>query len=359
MEENKGKITLKDVARLAGVSRGTVDRVIHNRGDVSTQSYKDVMRVIRDLGYEPNIFASILAQDKSRTVAVLLPGARSGEYWDMAARGAALAADYARTFHVRIVTFTYDLFDVGSFRKACAELLALPPSAVVLAPVFRNETLLLTASLHEKGIPFSYVDSKLDGDAYLTFFGMPMYKSGYLCAELLFDSISSVPAAAASMKAAIIRIMDDRNRTVDPTAVRRAAFLAYMAENYPEVKILSVFINPRDPQGISATLSAFFAAHPGITHVVMFNSRVHLITAWLDSLPAEVRPRAIGFDNLDANLDALRRGMLKYLITQHTDEQMRLAVNSLVDYLVMNKEPGRRDNYMHMDILSRNNVDDY
>ncbi|MBQ1709039.1 MAG: LacI family DNA-binding transcriptional regulator, partial [Bacteroidales bacterium] len=48
MEDRKGKITLKDVARMAGVSRGTVDRVIHNRGDVSKQSYDDVMRVIKD-----------------------------------------------------------------------------------------------------------------------------------------------------------------------------------------------------------------------------------------------------------------------------------------------------------------------
>ncbi|MBQ2149551.1 MAG: LacI family DNA-binding transcriptional regulator, partial [Bacteroidales bacterium] len=53
MEKDKGKITLKDVARMAGVSRGTVDRVLHNRGDVSKRSYDNVMRVIKDIGYEP------------------------------------------------------------------------------------------------------------------------------------------------------------------------------------------------------------------------------------------------------------------------------------------------------------------
>lgn len=359
MEEYKGKITLKDVARIAGVSRGTVDRVIHNRGDVSRQSYDDVMRVIKDIGYEPNIYASILAHDKTRVVALLLPCFRPGDYWAMAARGAVLAQEYAKTFHVSIATLTYDQYDLESFRQACSDLLDLSPSAVVLAPVFRNETALLTSSLREKGIPYSYVDTKLEETGYLTFYGMPMYKSGYLCAELLSDSFSSVPAASSSMKVAIVRIMHEKNRKSDPTATRRTGFIDYMTEHCPDAEILSVYIDPHDPEGIAGTLSAFFSAHPGITHVVMFNSRIHLIASWLGSLQAETRPRAIGFDNLDANLAALRRGTIKYLITQHTDEQTRLAVNSLVDYLVLNKEPVRRDNYLHMDILSRNNVDDY
>lgn len=359
MEKEKGKITLKDVARMAGVSRGTVDRVLHNRGDVSKRSYDNVMRFIKDIGYEPNIYASILAHDQNRSVVLLLPSYHTGEYWEMAARGAEQAKAYARTFNVSIETVLYDQYDIDSFREACIQLLGLSPAAVVLAPVFRNETAVLTAVLRERGIPYSYVDTKLEEDGYLTFYGMPMYKSGYLCAELLFDSIASVPEVADQMKVALIRIERDRNRKSDPTATRREGFFDYMTEHYPDVEIRSVFINPRDPESIVGTLSAFFTANPGITHVAMFNSRIHLIAPALEILRAGDMPRAVGFDNLDGNLAALRRGSIRYLITQHTDEQTRLAVNSLVDYLVLNKEPERRDNYMHMDILSRNNVDDY
>jgi len=359
MEDNKGNITLKDVARMAGVSRGTVDRVIHNRGDVSKQSYDNVMRVIKDIGYVPNIYASILAYDKNRVVAMLLPDFKPGEYWEMAARGAELAKEYAKTFNVSIETVPYDQYDIDSFREACSKLLDLSPSAVVLAPIFRNETAMLTAMLRDRGIPYSYVDTKLEEAGYLTFYGMPMYKSGYLCADLLFDSISSVPAMSESMKIAIIRIENDGNRKSDPTAIRRAGFIDYMTERYPDVSIRNVFINPHDPEGILARLSAFFESNPGVTHVVMLNSRVHLIASALETLRGGDMPRVIGFDNLDDNLAALRRGAIRYLITQHTDEQTRLAVNSLVDFLVLGKEPERRDNYMHMDILSRINVDDY
>lgn len=352
-------ITLKDVARMAGVSRGTVDRVIHNRGDVSKQSFDNVMRVIQEIGYEPNIYASILAHEMDRTVAILLPRFRSGEYWELAYRGAWQAKDYAKTFNVSIETFLYDQYELASFREACNQLLDSSPSAVVLAPIFKNETAVLTATLRERGIPYSYVDTKLEEDGYLTFYGMPMYNSGYLCAELLLDSFSSLPVLAATMKVAIVRIEYDKNRKSDPTATRRAGFIDYLAEHCPDVKLRSVFINPADPEGIVASLAGFFKENPDVSHIVMFNSRVHLIAPALESLRAEQMPRVVGFDNLDDNLAALRRGTLKYLITQHTDEQTRLAVNSLVDYLVLSKAPERRDNYMHMDILSRNNVDDY
>src|SRR5690606_21270338 len=43
---NAGNIRIKDIARMAGVSKGTVDRVLHKRGRVSQASYEKVMKVL-------------------------------------------------------------------------------------------------------------------------------------------------------------------------------------------------------------------------------------------------------------------------------------------------------------------------
>ena len=45
------KVTINDIARLTGLSKGTVDRVLHNRGEVSRKSYLKVMDIIKELGY--------------------------------------------------------------------------------------------------------------------------------------------------------------------------------------------------------------------------------------------------------------------------------------------------------------------
>ena len=46
--------TIKEIADLAGVSRGTVDRVINNRGDVNRETAEKIRAIIKQLGYKPN-----------------------------------------------------------------------------------------------------------------------------------------------------------------------------------------------------------------------------------------------------------------------------------------------------------------
>lgn len=70
MRQNK-KVTIKDVARKAGVSTQTVSRVINSRHDVSPETRARVQRVISELGYAPNIIARSLSQGRSNTLGVV------------------------------------------------------------------------------------------------------------------------------------------------------------------------------------------------------------------------------------------------------------------------------------------------
>lgn len=67
----KEKITIKDVARVAGVSTQTVSRVLNNRSDVSADTRTRVQEVIATLGYFPNVFARNLSRGRSNTLGVI------------------------------------------------------------------------------------------------------------------------------------------------------------------------------------------------------------------------------------------------------------------------------------------------
>jgi LacI family transcriptional regulator len=67
----KEKITIKDVARVAGVSTQTVSRVLNNRSDVSADTRTRVQKVIATLGYSPNVFARNLSRGRSNTLGVV------------------------------------------------------------------------------------------------------------------------------------------------------------------------------------------------------------------------------------------------------------------------------------------------
>ena len=347
----KEKITILDIARRTGLSKGTVDRVLHHRGEVSRRSYDKVMAAIEELGYEPNVYASLLAKGQNHLIAILIPAHGPGTFWELAAAGIDKAAASVGTLGVQAQHFEYDQYDIESFRSACARVLEAGPSGVVIAPMFQDETEVFTARLRERDIPFVYIDSKPDTDGYLAYFGMPLYKSGYLCADQLTGGFA-VPGVL------IVRIRRDRQQQSDPTINRRAGFMDYMLEHSPECALSNVFIDPNDPAGIEGTLDGWFREHSDIHHIVMFNSRIHLLVPWLDSHPDPHR-RVVGFDNLKANMDALRAGTVSCLIAQHPDEQMRQAIETLSEYILRKKLPPKKDNYMHMDILTRYNVDYY
>ena len=65
-------VTIKDVAKLAGVSVGTVSKVINNI-EVKPKSKELVENAIKELNYEPNIYARGLKLNKTNTVALILP----------------------------------------------------------------------------------------------------------------------------------------------------------------------------------------------------------------------------------------------------------------------------------------------
>jgi len=65
-------VTIRDVARHAGVSVGTVSRVVNNQPDVNSQLRDRVQRSLKELNYRPNARAQILARNASPVVSFIL-----------------------------------------------------------------------------------------------------------------------------------------------------------------------------------------------------------------------------------------------------------------------------------------------
>jgi LacI family transcriptional regulator len=64
--------TIKDVAKLAGVSVGTASRVLNNSPQISPRSYNAVHSAVKQLGYRKNAMAKALVRSKSETIGVLV-----------------------------------------------------------------------------------------------------------------------------------------------------------------------------------------------------------------------------------------------------------------------------------------------
>ena len=115
--------TIKDIARMAGVSAGTVDRVLHNRGDVSPKSKAKVQKVLDEIHYQPNVFAIGLAAKKKYSFVCLIPYYIEHDYWHSVVGGIERARQELRPFNVSVDYLCYHHGDEASYQEACRSII--------------------------------------------------------------------------------------------------------------------------------------------------------------------------------------------------------------------------------------------
>ena len=75
--------TMKDIAKAAGVSHGTVSNVLNKKGNVSIEKIKLVEQAAKAVGYRIDEQASLLRKGTSNTVAIILPDIENSKYADI------------------------------------------------------------------------------------------------------------------------------------------------------------------------------------------------------------------------------------------------------------------------------------
>ena len=69
---NIGKISSTEIAKICGVSQGTVDRALNNRNGISPQTKEKILSVAKEFGYRPNIHTRCMAGGKSHLIGVVI-----------------------------------------------------------------------------------------------------------------------------------------------------------------------------------------------------------------------------------------------------------------------------------------------
>lgn len=79
----KGKISTTEIAKICGVSQGTVDRALNGRKGISPKTKEMILSVAKEYGYRPNIHASSIAGGKSHLIGVVVFDLNNPYFSDM------------------------------------------------------------------------------------------------------------------------------------------------------------------------------------------------------------------------------------------------------------------------------------
>ena len=346
------KIRIKDIALLAGVSEGTVDRVIHKRGDVSSKAQEAVNNALNELNYSPNLLARSLASKKHYRFVCLIPAHQAGDYWEVVNQSFDEAAREFENYNVSIEKKYFDQFDAASFTKVAGNLFASPPDAVIFPPIFQKESLAFAAKLSKHAIPFSFFDSMMEDTGFLTYYGQHSFQSGYMAAKLL---LADLPDKA---KVLITRTQHKQGVFSNQTSNRHQGFLKYIEDHdlNKRLQLIDLLLKDEDDFNL-LLLKKIIVQHGSIQAAITFNSKVYRLVGYLKALQ-QPGIRLLGYDLLKKNVAYLKEGVVSYLIAQRPEKQAHCSVRDMCRELIF-KQTVTRINYVPVDILMRENIDYY
>ena len=345
------KIRIKDIARIANVSIGTVDRVLHNRGEVSDATRMRIEKVIAENNYELDILASNLASKRQFRFAVVMPDTVNGHvFWELPKKGIEDTLDEVGHFKISIDYYRFSQTNKSDFSRAVRAFPFTQYQGILFAPVFHKESSDFLHKCKDNNIPVVLFNSILEDAEYESFVGQDAFKSGYLAGKLMSYCLTSV-------RNLMVINLSARKDNYSHIIKREEGFRNYFEQHPGKVdNLITIDLSGVGDNLLYSELDRLIKENDP-AGIFVTNSRVHKVAGYL-SERGIMRMRLIGYDLLQESKEFLKREYIDFLISQKPEEQARKGLLTLVNLCILNKKPAK-EQLLSLDIITKENIEFY
>lgn len=337
-------ITIKQIAEMAGVSRGTVDRALNNRGGVNPEVEERIKKIASELEYTPNLIAKALANSKRKLNICVLLNSGENPFFIPVIKGINAAAAEILKYGVSVTIKPLTGYDPEQQLKALCEIEESKPEGLVLTPINDKEIVAKLLEIGKENTTIVTLTSDVAGIDKLCFVGCNYQKSGQTAAEILGQIMPN------GGKAGIVT--GSFNMTGHKSRIE--GFKSVISGNYAKIQVVSV-VEGKDNDEIAYQktkemlldydLDALYFCAGGIDGG---------ITAVKELKKA---PKIITVDDASNIAKYLREGVINATVCQEPFKQGYQSVMLLFDKLVNGKKPPRRHIYTNNEIKVKYNCD--
>lgn len=341
-------ITQNQIAKIAGVSRATVERVINQRGDVNEDTRKRVLDIIEKTNYRPNRAGKTLAiKQKNIKIGCIIIQADNPFYEELN-RGIREKAEEFKSYGIEVIVES-SVFKTEMQIQKIDELLAQNITALVLQPTVERLMIDKLKSVSESGIPIVTVNTDLPNfDSSFCYVGNDFY----LCGKTAGNLIEMITGGSCHI--GIITGFSKAKAHAD----RIRGFCDYI-ENISDMKIIAIAENMDDEMESYFATKTMLKEHPEINAMFLVAGGVHGAGTAIHNISKEQNRdiKAISFDDVPTTKQLVKDGIIQATICQQPVRQGRLALSVLFDYFVDGKLPDNRRLYTDIQIKLRANID--
>lgn len=350
----KKRIRIIDIAAKAGVSKGTVDRVIHKRGHVAPAVKQRVLAVMKELDYRPNVIASALAYNRVWKIAALLPDPEEDAFWKQPKSGIQRALNSMRDYGVDVDFFHFPDADTQAYTNCCDQILVGDYDAVLIAPVYYNEAHKFLHECEEIGLKYFLINTylKREDPSFQCYIGQDSFQSGVLGAKLLDFGIENGDAV---MVLHLEKVVYNSKHLLEKEQGFQSYFIDHSQRNIQIIK--TSFENPSDTNAFRKFINYQLKSYPNLKGIFVTTSRLYRLVNVLSDLQVE-KLKLVGFDLIPENLTYLRTEKINFLINQNPVKQGYLGILNIFEHLVRKKEIAPIQ-HLPLDVVMQENVSYY
>ena len=307
--------TIKEIAERAGVSRGTVDRVLNNRGAVCAETEERIRAIIKELDYKPNKAGMALAAQKKKYLIGIILFSKQNPFFDEVMEGFQEKADELSVYGCEITV----------------KRVAYHPDAQ-LTPYNDERICSELNHLSKAGIPVITVNSDAEHTNRLTYVGSDFYKSGNAAGALM--------KLVTSENVYLGIINGDSNILCH--SQRYSGFVDTLSKD-KRFKVVKQGENFDDDQKSYALVSEMLNNHPEINALYFTAGGVYGgCRAVIDSSRQDVK--IITFDDVPTTLEMMERDIITATICQQPYWQGSKSLDLMFAYL-LNPQTEVDENY--------------
>ena len=345
-------VTMKDIAEKAGVTIGTVDRALHNRGRINKATKEKILSIAKELDYKPNKIAQgLAAKNKKLRICFFLPNCHTNPFFKDVRDAAMEKAEELKAVGVEVTFFTMSAQISGKERPFFTE--GDIPSrmenfdGMIAIGIKSNQLVQCLDIMEQRGCPVVFYNEKLANRRHLAYVGCDYNQSGKLAAGL---------CALAGNKDARVCVFTEGSFEVSVYISRMDAFNDEMERTYPRMKVLDYFLIGSSHEDNYALAQKMFEMHPNVNVVYVPNPGDYDICKAVSRADKKGQVKIITNDLVEPGTGMVERGIIAATICQEPETQGALPLELLFRYLAFGEEPEEKNIYTALSIHIAQNI---
>ncbi len=343
-------IRIKDIAKLAGVSEGTVDRVLHSRGNISSKALNSVNAVLEKIHYKPNLIARSLGKGRNLRIAVIIPEPKLDPYWAEVRLGIVQADEEWNQYGIITDQYYYVHNGKLSFEHIAGEALKSKPDGIVLAPLYYMQAIPVLKLINNQKIPYVLFNTNIPEAKPLSFIGQDLLQSGMLAGQLM--SLGQVK----NERLIILNVGDDVEDSVY-LKEKELGFRDYYKKNICHAYTIEKLNINHKKNSFHRDIETL-ALDKTIKGIFVTTSRSLSTIASILAKHSRKDICLIGYDMLENNLEYLKKGVIHFLINQNPKRQSFLGISHMANHLLFKKKIPAIELFP-LEIITQQNVESY